>query len=290
MAPEKKLGLQTSIGSGLDARLALIREAEEIGYTSLWIAEVAGPDAFVSLTALALNTKKAELATGVIPIQIRTPGAMAMGLLTINELSGGRAIAGLGVSSPVIVERWHGASYRKPVTAMRDCVTIMRQLFTDGRSKFEGEVYKSDFRLGMRATAPRPPKIYLAGLNAPMLRLAGEVADGVLANYSPPSAVAAMRKHIDEGAKAAGRDPAAIDLGIYIRMCITEEEDKAIDSFRRELAGYAFVDSYNKMFARYGMSAEFDEVRRLWKEGKRDDAPKAIKEESCRKIAVFGPP
>ena len=113
----------------------------------MWIAEVSGPDAFVSLAALAVNTRKAELATGVIPIQIRTPGAMAMGFLTINELSGGRAIAGLGVSSPIIVERWHGASYRKPVTAMRECVTIMRQLFTEGRSKFQGEVYKSDFKL-----------------------------------------------------------------------------------------------------------------------------------------------
>jgi probable F420-dependent oxidoreductase len=288
MAQEKKLGLQTSIGGGLDARLALIREAEESGYTSLWVAEVAGPDAFVSLTALALNTKKAELATGVIPIQIRTPGAMAMGFLTINELSGGRAIAGLGVSSPVIVERWHGASYRKPVTAMRECVTIMRQLFTEGRSKFDGEVYKSDFRLGTRITAPRPPKIYLAGLNAPMLRLAGEIADGVLMNYSPPEAIAPMVNHIHEGAKSAERDPSAIDVGIYIRMCISDEEDKAVDSFRRELAGYAFVDSYNKMFARYGLAAEFDEVRRLWKEGKRDDAAKAISEASCRKIAVFG--
>src|SRR5260370_40427204 len=189
MAVEKKLGLQTSIGSGLDPRLALIREAEEIGYTSLWVAEVAGPDAFVSLTALALNTKNAELATGVIPIQIRTPGAMAMGFLTINELSGGRAVAGLGVSSRVIVERWHRASYRKPVTAMRECVTIMRQLFSEGRSKFAGEVYKSDFRLGMRATAPRPPKIYLAGLNAPMLRLACEIPHAVLINYSPPQAI-----------------------------------------------------------------------------------------------------
>ena len=71
-------------------------------------------------------------------------------------------------------------------------------------------------------------------------------------------------------------------------MCITEEEDKAVDSFRRELAGYAFVDSYNKMFARYGLAAEFDEVRRLWKLGKRDEAAKAISEASCRKIAVFG--
>lgn len=289
MASEKKLGLHTSLGGGaLADRLTLAGEAEDLGYTSLWLAEVAGPDALVSLAALALNTKKAELATGVVPIQIRTPGVMAMGFLTVNELSGGRAIAGLGVSSPVIVERWHGVSYQKPVTAMRECVTIMRQLFTEGRSKFAGQVYKSDFRLGMRATAPRPPKIYLAGLNAPMLRLAGELADGVLMNYSAPEAIAPMVKHIHEGAAAAGRDPSAIDIGIYIRMCITEEEDKAVDSFRRELAGYAFVDSYSKMFARYGLAAEFDEVRRLWKEGKREEAPRAIKEQSCRKIAAFG--
>ena len=97
-----------------------------------------------------------------------------------------------------------------------------------------------------------------------------------------------MVQHIAEGAKAAGRDPSAVDVGIYIRMCITEDEAKAVDSFRRELASYAFVDSYNKMFARYGLAAEFDEVRRLWKEGKRDEAPRAISEASCRKIAVFG--
>jgi alkanesulfonate monooxygenase SsuD/methylene tetrahydromethanopterin reductase-like flavin-dependent oxidoreductase (luciferase family) len=236
MPSNQKLGLQTNVGVGADAlaaRLALIREAEDLGYSSLWIAEVSGPDAFVSLGALAVNTRKAELATGVIPMQIRTPGVMAMGFLTINELSGGRAIAGLGVSSPIIVERWHGASYRKPVTAMRECVTIMRQLFTEGRSKFQGEVYKSDFKLSMRITAPHPPKIYLAGLNAPMLRLAGEVADGVLMNYSPPEAIPEMVQHIAEGAKAAGRDPSAIDVGIYIRMCITEDEAKAVDSFRR---------------------------------------------------------
>src|ERR1019366_4087885 len=178
MASNQKLGLQTSIDAGsLVGRLALIREAEDLGYTSLWVAEVSGPDALVSLAALATNTRQAELATGVVPIQIRTPGAMAMGFLTINELSGGRA---------------------------------------------------------------------------------------------------------------AGREPSAVDVGIYIRMCITEEEDKAVDSFRRELAGYAFVDSYNQMFARYGLAAQFDEVRRLWREGKRDEAPRAITEESCRKVAVFG--
>ena len=121
MGETRKLGLQISLGSGpIRERLALAKEAEDLGYSSLWVAEVSGPDALVSLGALALNTTKADLATGVIPIQIRTPGAMAMSFLTINEYSQGRAIAGLGVSSPIIVERWHGASYLKPVTAMRE--------------------------------------------------------------------------------------------------------------------------------------------------------------------------
>ena len=286
---ENRIGLHTSVLSGsLKDKLALAREAEELGYSSLWVAEVSGPDAIVSLSALALNTSKADLSTGVIPIQIRTPGVMAMSFLSINEISGGRAIAGLGVSSPVIVERWHGLAYRKPVTAMRECVTIMRQLFTEGRAKFDGEVYKCDFRLGMRITAPRPPRIYLAGLNAPMLRLAGEVADGVLMNYSPPDAVPPMVAQIHEGARKAGRDPKAIDVAIYARMCVTDEVDKAVDAFKRELAGYAFVDSYNQMFARYGLGDQFAEVRRLWREGKRDDAFKSLSDNDMRRIGAFG--
>jgi probable F420-dependent oxidoreductase len=291
MADAKKLGLQLSLGGGVPAeRFKFAQEAESLGYSSLWVAEVSGPDALVTLGALAVNTSKAELATGVIPMQIRTPGVNAMAFLTIHELSGGRAIAGLGVSSPVIVERWHGASYQRPVTAMRECVTIMRQLFAEGKSKFEGEVYKSDFRLSMRSTQKRPPKIYLACLNAPMLQLAGEVADGVLMNYSPPEAMPAMIEEIHAGARKAGRNPGDIDVGIYVRMCITDEETKAIDQFRRELATYAFVDSYNKMFARYGLADEFAEVRRMWKEGKRDQAPNAISDASARKIAAFGGP
>src|SRR2546423_8351706 len=120
---ERKLGLEMmSLASApADRNAALLREAEDLGYTSLWVPEVSGPDAFVTLAAYAMNTSRAELSTGVIPIQIRTPGVMAMGFLTINEISGGRAIAGLGVSSPIIVERWHGLQYRKPVTAMREC-------------------------------------------------------------------------------------------------------------------------------------------------------------------------
>src|SRR5579883_3553340 len=138
----------------IDDAIKTAREAEELGYSCLWVPEVAGPEALVTLGALAPQTKTVELATGVVPIQLRAPGLLAMAFLTLNEISGGRAIAGLGVSSPIIVERWHGAAYRKPVTAMRECVAIMRQLFTEGRAKFAGEIYRTDFRLGFRPSYP----------------------------------------------------------------------------------------------------------------------------------------
>lgn len=286
---QRKIGLHLSMASSALADCPrLAKEAEERGYSSLWIAEVNGPDAFLTLGAIARATTTADLATGIVPIQIRTPGVMAMGFLTLNELSGGRAIAGLGVSTPVIVERWHGAAYRRPVTAMRECVTIMRQLFAEGRSKFEGKVYRSDFRLGFRTTQ-RPPRIYLAALNPPMLRLAGEIADGVLLNYSPPEAAAPMVAEIRAGAEKAGRNPDEINVAIYLRMCITPDERAAVAAFKRELAGYAFVDAYNAMFARYGMADEFAEVRRLWREGKREEAAGAISDKSAYQIGAFGP-
>ncbi len=121
-----------------------------------------------------------------------------------------------------------------------------------------------------------------------MLRLAGEVADGVLLNYSPPEAVPAMIAEVRAGAEQAGRNPADVETAIYLRMCITEDADKALESFKRELAGYAFVDSYNQMFARYGLGDQFAEVRKLWREGKRDDAYKALSDSDMRRIGAFG--
>lgn len=287
---EHKLGLHMAIaGAAFADTPRLAREAEERGYSSIWRAEVTGPDAFLTLAAIARETSSAELATGVLPIQIRTPGVMAMSFLTLNEMAHGRAVAGLGVSSPVIVERWHGASYRKPVTAMRECVAIMRELFANGRCKFSGAIYKCDFRLDFRITQ-KPPKICLAALNPPMLRLAGEVADSVLLNYSPPEAIPPMIEEIKAGAARAGRPLSDIEIGIYLRMCITEDEAAALASFKRELAGYAFVEEYNKMFTRYGLDREFGEVRRLWREGKRDDAASAISDASAQRLAAFGPP
>jgi alkanesulfonate monooxygenase SsuD/methylene tetrahydromethanopterin reductase-like flavin-dependent oxidoreductase (luciferase family) len=100
--------------------------------------------------------------------------------------------------------------------------------------------------------------------------------------------VPAMIAEVRAGAEQAGRNPAEVDIAIYLRMCVTEDEDKALESFKRELAGYAFVDAYNEMFERYGLGDQFAEVRKLWREGKRDDAYKALSDADMRRIGAFG--
>ena len=143
-----KLGLHLSVVSTRFGSLGeLSREAEERGYASIWVAEVAGPNAFVALAPCAMATKRVDLATGIVPIQIRTPGVIAMGRSGAERTFGRPRDCRPWRVQPgdrrALARRVHIA---KPVTAMRECVTIMRQLFTEGRGKFEGKVYRSDFR------------------------------------------------------------------------------------------------------------------------------------------------
>src|SRR5260370_27367493 len=120
---KQKIGLHMSLSySAFNEGPRLGREAEDGGYASLWTGEVAGPDPFLNLGAIASNTSRIELPTGVVPIQTRTPNVLAMSFLTLNEISRGRVIAGLRVSTPIIVQRWHRAAARKPVTPTRQCV------------------------------------------------------------------------------------------------------------------------------------------------------------------------
>ena len=271
------------------ASAAIAKEAEGLGYDSLWVAEFAGPDAIVTLTYHALHTSKAMLATGVLPIQIRTPGVMGMAFLTLNEISGGRAAAGIGVSSPGLVETSHGAAYRKPVTAMREYVQILRQFFTEGRAKFEGQVYRCNLRLAMRLTQKQRPKIYMAALNPPMVKLAGELADGVLFNFCPPEMVAGRIAIVREAALAAGRNPDDVEIAMYAFMYVTgADHGPSLQNLKRFVSNYAFLPNYDRMFSTFGFGEELAEVRRLVKEGKRENAYQAISDASAYRLSAFG--
>jgi alkanesulfonate monooxygenase SsuD/methylene tetrahydromethanopterin reductase-like flavin-dependent oxidoreductase (luciferase family) len=287
---DAKLGIAMTgpVGEPTPAAAEIAREAENLGYSSLWVAEFAGPDAIVTLTYHAMHTSRMMLGTGVLPIQIRTPAVMGMAFLTLNEISGGRAAAGIGVSSPGLVEGSHGASYRKPVTAMREYVQILRQLFTEGRAKFEGQVYRCNMRLQMHLTQKQRPRIYMAALNPPMVKLAGELADGVLFNFCPPEMVADRIAIVRAAAAAAGRNPDDVEIAMYAFMYVSGDRAASLQNLKRFLANYAFLPNYDRMFSTFGFGEELAEVRRLVKEGKRDNAYQAISDASAYRLSAFG--
>ena len=289
---QHNLGLALPVREAIGFRgsFELAQEAERLGYRSLWTAEVSGLDAFTVLAAYATVTTRVQLGTAVIAIQTRTPVMMAMSFASLHVLSGGRAVIGLGVGSPVIAERWHGVPYPPPLTAMREAVTILRQVLRGERTNFEGKHYRTKgFQLGVSLPQDKPVPIYLAALNPPMLRLAGEIADGVLFNYSPAEAIAPMIAEVRRGAEAAGRDPNAIAYAMYVRCCVTDDVSTAVQAYKRELSSYGFVEPYVRMFTRYGFGDDLQGFRRLWQAGKRDEAGQCISDKMAHTLAAIGP-
>jgi len=161
-------------------QLAYIRQVETSGYDSVWIPEVMGTDAFTVLAAASQVTQRLRLGTGIVPIYTRTPTTLAMTIATLDALSGGRAVLGLGVSSEIIIGAWHGLPFPKPLGAMREAIEIIRRLLRNERVTVEGSTFQVR---NLRANVPVPPErtipIYIGALNSGMLRLAGELADGV---------------------------------------------------------------------------------------------------------------
>lgn len=271
----------------LPATMEIAEAAERGGYDSLWVPEVAGPDAFSVMTAIAVRTSRIVLASGVMPVQIRSPVVYAFGAATVDAFAPGRVILGLGTSSPVIVGAWHGLPYRKPLAVMREAVRVMRAVLSGEKTAFRGEHYASEgFRMPL---APQRIPIYLGALNEGMLRLAGEVADGVLLNWIPAHAVPEMVKQVRAGAEEAGRDPEEVDVACYVRTCVTGDPGPTREHLRRELTGYTPVPTYRKQFLRAGYETEVTRALERWRAGDRKGAITALSDRMVDEINALGP-
>ena len=252
--------------------VALAREAEQRGYDTAWTAEVAGQDAFTTMTLLASGTTRLKVATGVVPVQTRTPIVLAMTAATLGHVAPGRVALGLGVSSPIIVGQWHGLPVRKPLQQMREAVQIIRLALTGERVTFEGEFYRiRNFRLTL-PLPPQPVRLYLGALGPKMLELAGEVGDGVLLNWLAPETVQQSLPHLERGARRAGRGLADFEIAAFVRTCVTDDPDAARRWLARDITGYAIVDSYARFFSAAGYAQEVEAISRAWKAGDRAGA------------------
>jgi probable F420-dependent oxidoreductase len=266
----------TSLALPLPEFPAIAREAEQRGYRTAWVGEASGAEAIVLSTLVATHTRTIRIANGVIPVQTRTPIVYGQAAATLGHLAPGRFALGLGLSSEIIVGQWHGLPFAPSIQQMREAVQIIRMTAAGERVNFEGKFYRlKNFRLAIPAPAPAP-RIYLAALGPRMCELAGEVADGVLLNWIPPSAVPASVRHVEAGARRAGRTLGDVDVALYVRTCVTDEREPVREALARDITGYAIVSVYARFFEECGFAEEVEAVNRAWKAGDRAGAVKGI--------------
>jgi probable F420-dependent oxidoreductase len=276
---------------GLDAALSTARLAEELGYDSFWTAETTGPEAFSVLAAAGAAAPGLGLGTGVLALQLRTPPLVAMAGATLQALHPDREIVlGIGISSPVVAGRWHGAPYgERPLNQVREYVALLRACLSGEAVNFDGDHYRvSRFRLGVRM-GERRPKIVIGALNPGMLRLAGEIADGVLLNYLPASHVPWSVARVHEGAARREGDLAGTrpEVYAYVHVGVCDRDD-GIDAARRDLFSYAVVDAYAANFERAGYGDEVAEIRARHADGDRPGALAAVSDRMVDGIDVMG--
>ena len=273
---------------GVGGALDVARSAQDLGFGSFWVAETVGAEAFASLAAAGAASPGIGLGTGVLAVQLRTPMLAAMGAATLQALHpDADIILGVGISSPVVTSQWHGVDYGdRPVARMREYLTLVKECLSGEPVTFEGEFYGCRrFRLGVRLGEKRP-KVIVAALGPKMLELGGAVADGVVLNYLPASHVAWSVEQVRNGQVAAGRtQDATIYAYVHVGVC---ERDDGVDAARRDLFGYAVVDSYARSFTAAGFGAEVTEIRQRHAAKDRDGAVAAVSDRMVDAIDVMG--
>lgn len=254
--------------------------AQDMGYKSFWTVEATGTDAMTLLGAVSHAAPKLDLATGIIPIQLRTPALTAMTASTLQALNPDvDVLLGIGVSAPGILMQHGERATDKPIGMMREYVALLRECLSGESVTFEGDYFQvKRFRLGMRL-GERRPKIIMAALNPQMLKLAGEVADGVLLNYLPASHVADSVAQVRKGGDAA--------IYAYVHAAVSDFE-KSANSARKDLFNYAMADGYANMFRKAGFEAEVNELREKQKAKDREGALAAISERMIQAIDFIG--
>ena len=264
---------------GPRAVMDIAQTAAAMNYRSLWTVEANGTDAFSLLGAVSAVAPKLDLATGIVPVQVRTPPLTAMSAATLQAMSPEADVwLGLGVSAPGIL-RQHGAPLpERPIAMMREYVALLRECLSGEAVTFEGDFWQvKRFRLGVRL-GDRRPKIVMAALNPQMLKLAGEIADGVLLNYIPVAHVAESIARVRSGGDAK--------IFAYVHAAVGDLERSA-RSARKDLFNYAMADGYAKMFGQPASPMMLTRCARH-AERDRDGALAAISEDMIQAINFIG--
>ena len=279
---------------------AYVVEAERLGVDCLWSAEAWGHDAATPLAFMAARTSRIRLGTGIMQAGTRTPALLAMTAMSLNAMSGGRFMLGLGVSGPQVIEGWHGIRFERPVQRMRETVEIVRRAVRGERLAYKGKIYELPLPGGegkaLRSAArPQPDiPIYLATLSPRSLEMTGEIADGWLGTSFMPEHARVFFDHLEAGAVRAGRSLSQLDLQAGGVVAFSDDVERLIPPRKPGLAfslgamGSRQHNFYNDAFKRAGYEEVAVEVQRLWLDNRRDEALARVPDDLVLKTNLLG--
>jgi len=295
-------------GKHIHIPIELIQQAESMGYDSVWTAEAYGNDAVTSAAYVLAQTSKIRVGTAIMQMPARTPAMCAMTAMSLDQLSGGRFIVGLGASGPQVVEGWHGVPYGKPVTRTKEYIQIMRKIFErEGPVEFDGQMYQVPNQSEGTTGLGKPLKsilaaatgipIYTASITPAGLRCAGEVADGVFPVWMDPNKYDVLGESIEQGFDKAGNGKSLkeFDVAPFVTVAMNDDLDAAYDALRPWLALYiGGMGAKNKNFYHdyatrlsYGEAA--DQIQELYLSGKKHEAEALVPNELLDEVSLIGP-
>ena len=277
------------------------REAEDLGVDSLWTSEAWGTDAITPLAYLAGHTSSIRLGTGIVQVGSRTPGSLVMTSVTMQSMSEGRFILGLGTSGPQVMEGWHGVGFGNPVIRTREMIEIVKMGMSGEALTYSGKHYLLPLPGGegkaIRTSAPASKlPIFVASLGPTNLEMTGEIADGWLGGCFIPETGHVFLDKIRKGAESVGRTLGDIELVIPLSLEFTEDIESA---GKRHARGYGFTfgamgslknNFYKNAYARQGYGEAVDAVQRLWKDGRREEARELVPVDLALKSNLIGTP
>lgn len=293
------VGLRRNAPDDWESMATFAAEAERLGVASLWSAETWGFDGATPLAYVAARTSRARLGTSILQIGARTPALTAMTAMALASMTQDRFVLGLGISTPQIMEGWHGMAFDRPLQRTREFIEIIRLVASGERVSYNGEIYQIPLPGAMRAmrssASPRRLPIYLASVGPQNLHLTGELADGWIGNCFLPETSETYLGPLKAGAEAAGRSLTDLELQVPVAL---EFDDDVQAVTKRHAEGYAFSlgamgashrNFYVEAFARQGFD-EVREVHRLWLDGRRDEAKALVPVDIGAKTNLLGTP
>jgi F420-dependent oxidoreductase-like protein len=300
-----KLGVHVGywgLGLTADEQLRIVQEAERLGYDSVWTAEAYGSDAASPLAWFAGQTERIRLGSAIFQMPARSPAMTAMTAATIDQLSDGRMILGIGSSGPQVAEGWHGQRFAKQLQRTREYVAVVRMALARERVEFHGETLElplpdgpgKALKLTISPVQDRIP-ILLAAIGPKNTALAAEIADGWIPTLFSPEHVAEFRPLLEEGAARSGRSLDDFEIAPTVNVFVSDDVETARDAMRPYVALYVGgmgsrkQNFYNNLVQRYGFEDAAKKIQGYYLDGKKEEAAAAIPGELIDTVSLCGP-